>query len=377
MSSNDFSFETPITVDDYLARMPKVDLHCHLTGTMAAETFAELAKKADLDLPDDPYTIWESICSRPADPEAYKGAVIPVPTEPAPDEPNPLYSLFVTSDWARRALIEADDFSRLAYEAAASAFLTSNTRHLEFSIDPHEDYWKLTYPEVLQAYTDGIEQAESEFGMTVRMLQAIDRSKSAEEALVAVQQAVKHRNDYVVGIGLDNLETAGPPQRFTQAYALAESAGLYRTAHSSEHAMSADNTTYCLDVLHCNRIDHGYFILQDPAVVERVARDEVVFTVIQTTSRRSLRPWRRASIRAMHDAGVKLSLASDDPGMFPTTLLNEYHIAHEQVGFTIPELRQICLNGVDAVWLPEGDKAEMKASFTEQLDALDAQLAAG
>ena len=363
-----------MNVNEYLSLMPKVDLHVHLTGTITAETFADLAAKAKLDLPDDPDTIWSSICSRPAAPDTYAGAVIPVPTEPAPNEPDPSYSLFLTSDWARRALIEPEDFARIAYEACANAYITSNTQHLEFSIDPHEDYWKLSYGEVQEAYVAGITQAEDEFGMTARMYQAIDRSKTADEAYEAVKQAVDHPHEYLVGIGLDNLETAGPPQRFEKAYALAASAGLHRTAHSSEHAMIADNTRYCVNVLGCSRIDHGYFILQDDDVVAEMVDKQVVFTVIQTTSRRSLRPWRRASIAEMHRRGVKLSLASDDPGMFPTTLLNEYHIAREQTGLSLADLRQISLNGVDAVWLPDDEKAALKESFEEQLADLDARL---
>lgn len=364
-----------ITADEYLARLPKTDLHVHLTGTITAATFAELADKANLVLPDDPEVIWASICSSPADPEAYRGSVIPVPTEPAPDEPKVPYSLFLTSQWAWQTLVEASDFERIAYEACANAFRTSNVRHLEFSIDPMQDFWTLSYGEIQAAYVTGIQRAEAEFGMTARMYQAIDRSKTAEEALAAVQQAVDHPSPYLVGIGLDNLETVGPPQRFKAAYDLAASAGLARTAHASEHVMNAENSLYCVDELGCSRIDHGYFVLQDDAIVAELAERQVPFTVIQTTSRRSLRPYRRASIAEMHRRGLKLTLNSDDPGMFPTTLLTEYHIAHEQTGLSLADLRQICLNGVDACWLDADAKAALRASFETEIEALDAELA--
>lgn len=360
--------------DEYLAKLPKTDLHVHLTGTIKADTFADLARKSKIELPDDPHVIWDSICSPPAEIGKYSGAVIPVPTEPAPGEPEKAYSLFLTSLWAWQTLVDAEDFSRIAYEACRNAYLDSNTQHLEFSVDPHQDFWKLTYAEVQAAYIEGIKAAESEFGMTARMYQAIDRSKSAEEAYEAVKQAVDHPSEYLVGIGLDNLETSGPPQRFVDAYQLAESAGLHRTAHASEHAMNAENTRYCVNVLGCSRIDHGYFVLQDDDVVAEMVEKQVPFTVIQTTSRRSLRPWRRASIAEMQRRGLKLTLNSDDPGMFPTTLLNEYHIAYEQTGLSLSELRQICLNGTDACWLPEDGKKALRASFEAQIAELDAAL---
>lgn len=91
-------------------------------------------------------------------------------------------------------------------------------------------------------------------------------------------------------------------------------------------------------------------------VVARCAAEGVPFTVISTTSRRSLRPWRRASIKAMHNAGLTLCLASDDPGMFPTTLAAEYQIAEEQIGLSTAELVEICVNGWRASWLPEAEK---------------------
>ena len=101
-------------------------------------------------------------------------------------------------------------------------------------------------------------------------------------------------------------------------------------------------------------------------MVKRFADEGTTFTVASTTSRRSLRPWRRASIRAMFDAGLTLSLCDDDPGMFPTSLNREYTIAHEQIGLKASELAQIVLNGWRASWLPEDEKARR----TSEVEAL-------
>lgn len=177
----------------------------------------------------------------------------------------------------------------------------------------------------------------------------------------------------MAGIGLDNLETAGPPERFADAYRLAAEAGLGRTAHSSEHAPTAADTTTCLDLLGCDRIDHGYFVLEDPAVVERVRERGVVFTVASATSRRSWRPWRRASIRAMLDAGLRVVPCSDDPGVFPTTLADEYRLAAGPIGATAAQLRAMALTGAEASWLPADEKESLRASFAAELDALDTE----
>lgn len=93
-----------------------------------------------------------------------------------------------------------------------------------------------------------------------------------------------------------NLETAGAPERFADPYRLAGQAGLKCTAHSSS-TPRAQNTITCLDLLGCDRTDHGYCVLEDPEVFALVRDDRVAFTIGSTTSHRSWRPWRRASIR--------------------------------------------------------------------------------
>jgi len=274
--------------DAYLDRMPKTDLHCHLIGTVRASTFADLARREKLALPDTPERIFADINSLPPDPELYRNTRIPVPQGRSAGEPEVSYSLFQASNWVTEVLRSADDLTRITYEAFESAHITSGTRHLElFFDDVPEHLAGLGYSGSVEAYAEGIRMAERDFGMTGRMIQGIDRSKSGEHALALVQRMLDNPHEYVAGIGLDNLETAGPPERFADAYRLAGEAGLGRTAHSSEHAPTAVNTITCLDLLGCDRIDHGYYVLEDDAVVERMRDEQVAFTVISTTSRRS------------------------------------------------------------------------------------------
>ncbi|WP_367733760.1 adenosine deaminase family protein [Microbacterium sp. LMI1-1-1.1] len=360
--------------DEWLRRIPKVDLHCHLIGTVRASTFAELARREGLALPAEPERVFADINSLPPDPALYRDTVVSVPQGRSVDEPEVSYSLFQVSAWVVQLLRSPEDLTRIVYEAFEDAH-RSGTRHLELFFDSVPEHLAgLGYRGSVEAYADGIRLAERDFGMTGRMIAGIDRSRSGEEALALVREVVDNPHEYVAGIGLDNLETAGPPERFVDAYRLAGEAGLGRTAHSSEHAPTAANTTTCLDLLGCDRIDHGYFVLEDPAVVERVRRDGVVFTVASTTSRRSWRPWRRASIRAMLDAGLRVTPCSDDPGMFPTTLTDEYRLAAGPIGATHAQLRDMVRNGVEASWLPEGERAALLADVTAELDALDAEL---
>lgn len=362
----------------WIDRLPKVDLHCHLTGTVRAETFAELARREGLELPDDPEVIYRDINSLPPDPALYRDTRIPVPQERSPDEPEISYSLFQVSGWVNQVLRDAEDLTRIVYEAFEDAHLRSNVRHLELFFEQFPEHLDhLGYLGAVEAYAEGIRRAERDFGMSGSMIAGIDRSKTAEQALDWVRTVVEHPHEYVVGVGLDNLETVGPPERFVEAYRLAGEAGLGRTAHSSEHQPSAQNTITCLDRLGCDRIDHGYYVLEDDDVVARVREQGTVFTVGCVTSRRSWRPWRRASIAAMLEAGLAVIPCSDDPGMFPNSLTNEYTILARQVGATHAQLSAMALRAVDACWLPAERKAALRAEVAESLAALDAEFGLG
>jgi adenosine deaminase len=357
-------------MSEHLRAIPKVELHCHLIGTVRSSTFAELARRARLTLPDTPERIYADINSLPPDPALYARTRIPVPLTRAAGEPDVSYSLFQVSAWVISALRDADDLTRIVYEAFEDAH-HNGVRHLEMSFDEVPAHLaSLGYRGSVEAYAEGIRMAERDFGMSGRLLAAIDRSKSGAEALDRVRTVADNPHEYVAGIGLDNLETAGPPERFVEAYRLAGDAGLRRTAHSSEHAPIAANTITCLDSLGCDRIDHGYFVLEDDAVVARLRDEQVPFLVASTTSRRSWRPWRRASIAAMLEAGLNVIPCADDPGMFPTSLTEEYRILHDDLGVGRERLHAMALSGVDACWLPGPEKAALRTRFETELAAL-------
>ena len=117
-----------------LDRLPKVDLHCHLIGTVRASTFAELARRERLALPEPPERIYAACNSLPPDPDLYRDTRVPVPQGRSADEPEVSYSLFRLSGWVTEVLRDTDDLTRIVYEAFEDAH-ASHTRHLELSFD--------------------------------------------------------------------------------------------------------------------------------------------------------------------------------------------------------------------------------------------------
>ena len=123
-------------------------------------------------------------------------------------------------------------------------------------------------------------------------------------------------------------------------------------------------------MLGCERIDHGYFVLEDPALVARVRDEGVPFTCISTTSRRSWQSWRRRSIARMVEEGLAVVLASDDPAMFPTSLAREYAVAAGPIGLSAAQLVEISRRSLDAAWVDDARRAELSAVFRREIDDL-------
>jgi adenosine deaminase len=341
---------------DDLRRLPKVELHCHLVGALRLDTLVELAAKHRLALPH---------------------------------ARDPLYRYRDFTDFidtfrlASAVLREADDFARAAYEAVEDGARLGNLKHIEAFFNP--GYFLghgVAYRTQLDGLVAGFEAAQRDFGVSWLLIPSIDRQWPAEDAVAIVEQVVAERSrgrhgDRVAGIGLDGPEGEGPPQRFAAAYALAGRHGLKRTAHVCEDNQTLDrappsNVATCLDVLGCDRLDHGYNLMADDAMVRRARDSGIAFTVCGKTSVVRNRERRLASIRAMSEAGLRLVLTTDDPRMFGTDLGDTFVHVHESLGWDAAQAQRLCFAGIDAAWLDDAAKRSLRREFEREIAALDA-----
>ncbi|HEY1722071.1 MAG TPA: hypothetical protein VGG27_12560 [Magnetospirillaceae bacterium] len=366
-----------MTYDEFLSALPKVDLHTHFMGSVPVEVCVELAQQHDVKLPVDLRTLYANINS-PARPNPiYDVARIPTPVSDPEKEPNPSYPLLDVSRWVAPLFKKPGDFAVGIYAALEAAATTSAVRYCEMFFEPTLYMAENTaYTDVVDGLIDGLRAAQQDHGIICRLIAGINRAQAPQIAVDLVQTMIANPRDEVIGIGLEDYEISGPPENFVEAYRLAKRHGLHRTAHASEHMPTAQNVITCLDALACERIDHGYFILQDDDVVARCRDQGVFFTCIFTTSRRAWRPWRRASIKAMDQAGLRISLGADDPGMFPTSLAQEYKIADELLGWDRNKIIEVCLNGIAASWMGDQEKRAMRETFVRDIDALTGRLVA-
>lgn len=333
-------------VDEFLRRIPKAELHLHLEGAVSSSTFAELAAKHGVELP----------VGDPAELYAYDtlGEFLGV------------YSIVSAS------IRTSDDFARITYECLERC-AASGARYVEFFFSAESHLEFIDYPRMLEGVLQGMDDAATDLGLPSQVIPAINRELGASRAVEFVELVNANRTDRVIGVGLDFNEIGFPPENYVEAFELARGYGLHRTSHAGEVG-PASNVRNGIELLGCERVDHGYNIVDDPALLAECVASQIPFTVCPTTTtftteHRDLTDPRHP-IRQMADAGLCLTINSDDPTMFRSELSDEYAKVHHSMGFSLAEIRTCAINGIDAAWVDDSMKATWRADWASEIDGL-------
>jgi adenosine deaminase len=339
----------------FLQALPKIELHCHLYGAVRQGTFVRLASRRKAPL------------SAVQIDEYYKRPRKPWPTN------NVLRAL------DEHLVKEADDLHEIALEYLEDA-AAHGIRYTEFFWNPTATVQSgMHYPLAQGAIVRAIRDAEAQFGIIGRLVPAIDRERGAAAASEMVRWVITHRAPEVIGIGIDFNEADHPPEMFADAYREARRAGLRRTAHAGENGVSWRNIKTAIDVLEVERVDHGYTVVDNPEFARRCAESGIVFTVVPTNSfyLRTLPDERWAldhPIRKMPSLGLRVHPNTDNPTLHKVTPTRAWMMMVEDFGFGLEDVRGFMHNGLDAAWIDEGLRSAWRRDWTQEFDALRAQL---
>ncbi len=338
---------------DHARRLPKVELHCHLEGSIRASTIGELAKLHDLALP-------------------------------SPD-PADLYNFrdlnhFLDIYGVVCAVLQTvDDFRRVTYEVLQDA-AAAGVRYREMFFTPGIP---MTHGVPVHTYWAGIrlglaDAASDGLGITCRMILDVDKPQGALHAEEMAAFAAAQDRNVLIGLGGDSVERGTDHRAFAPAFRTAGAAGLRRTMHAGEDG-PADNIRIALDDLGCERIDHGFRLLDDAALTARLATDRIPVTTCPTSNvviANVIRHVGEHPFERMRQAGVLATLNSDDPGMMRFDLADEYASVSQAFGYDVGAMEAITLDGIESCWAPDAEKTALRQRFTEEFATLRTEFGA-
>lgn len=293
---------------------------------------------------------------------------------------------FLNVFWLVQSVLHTpDDWERLAYESIVDG-ARHGLRHREAFFTPARHLASgQQLDDVIAGLDRGLAAAERDTGVTCSLIFDIDRdfgparAKEHVAELVALKRSGTSGTERVIGLGMDSTEIGIDPLSFAEAYALAPSGGLRRTAHQGENS-AASAIADAVDGLGCERIDHGISIFEDPQLVKRFADERITLTVCPNANVR-INPGVVADLGAhvypaMRAEGLLATLNTDDPALVGLDLTQEYELCADTFGYDRADMIDIALDGVAGSWLSSteaaGIRSEILAFASEPVESSNA-----
>lgn len=337
---------------DVYDRLPKVELHCHVEGTIRPATVVDLARRAGRRLPVEDPT------------ELYRYTSL---------------DSFLAVFWLVQELLRTpEDWERAAYESLIDA-VPHGLRYREMFFTPARHLAAgQRLPDIVAGLERGIESAERETGVRAALIADMDRSFGPTAGREFVEQVVALRQAgggaRIIGVGMDSTELGVDLAAFAPAMDLAARNGLRRTAHAGEAVgAGAANIAIAMDALRAERIDHGIAVIEDRALTRRMAEERIPITVCPNSNILIANRYPRLAdhpFRRMREAGLLATVNTDDPAMTDLDLGREYRSVAQALHLDFEAMAAVSLEGVAASWLDDVDRRAMRADFERSIAAL-------
>jgi adenosine deaminase len=328
-------------------RKNKVELHLHMDGAVRVDTFLDIARRRGLDLPT-------------RTPEGLARYVR------VAHDCRSLTTFLKTFEFFLPIIQHPDAVERIAYELCEDQ-ARLGVRYFEARFSPHLLVGEgSSLEEVMERAITGLKRGQEDFDVGARYILCCMRHQP-DWSMEVTDLAIRYRDHGVVGIDLAGDESQFGAELHADAYLKAKDAGLYRTVHAGE-AGPAKNIREALDVLHAQRIGHGYHLVEDKDLYQRFRDEDIPLECCITSSLQTgaVPDLATHPVRRFVLDGLNVSLSTDDPSVCGIDLEHEYRVAFQDLGFSVSDLTRMVFNAARASFLPAGEQRRLIADLKRE-----------
>lgn len=336
--------------EDFLRELPKVELHCHLDGSLRIESMLDQAIKDKVELPtNNADDLRRMVCIN----------------EQVNSLPNYLKNFEITL----KVLQTPEALTRAAYELVEDCS-QENILYLEVRYSPilHTERG-MTTMETVDAVLKGLRQAEQDFKIKTGIIICGIRSISPEISYRLAELAVAFKNRGVVGFDLAGIEENFPAKNHREAFSLILQNNINTTLHAGE-SYGPESIHQAIHYCGAHRIGHGVRLKEDGDLLNyvndhRIALEMCLTSNVQTGS---VPNYQSHPFKFYYEYGLRVTLNTDNRLISNTTLTREYYLAHQYYNFGIREFKEIIIGGFKSAFLPHRTRTELIKRIADQLD---------
>jgi adenosine deaminase len=335
-------------IEQFITEIPKVELHLHLEGAIPIETLFNLIQRQG--------------------------------REPSIKTFDDLRKKLTYTDfahfievwtWKNTFIKEEKDFEEIAYQVLGD-LSQQNVKYVEAFYSPG-DYWRqgLSVQGITECLIKGKERAYRDFGIQSELIIDLIRDHGPERSMQYLEEVTDYLGKGVIGIGLGGSENSFPADSYASVYQEARKRGFRLTAHAGEVA-GANSIWAVVKKLGVERIGHGVRAYEDPQLISLLKERQIPLEicVVSNVKTGACKSVEAHPIKRYFQQGLMVTVNSDDPTMFNTSISQEYLELVQKLGFTVNDLKRLSMNGVDASFMSVADKKLMKSQFEKEWEHL-------
>lgn len=322
---------------NFIAQIPKIELHLHIEGTFEPELMFEIAQRNNVKIP---YKTVEEVKN------AYNF--------------NNLQEFLDIYYAGAGVLLTEQDFYDLTWSYLQKIH-AENVIHTEIFFDPqtHTDRG-VPFDVVIKGIHSALEDGKQQLGISYKLIMSFLRHLSEDSAFKTLEQALPY-SDWIDGVGLDSSEVGNPPSKFQKVFEIARQAGFKAVAHAGEEGPAA-YVWEALDLLKVDRLDHGNRSLEDSDLVDRLVADKIALTVcpLSNYKLKVVTDMQHHPLKVMLQKRLLATVNSDDPAYFSGYMNDNFWAVTQALDLSKEDLYQLSINAVNASFVKGDEKVAMR-----------------